>query len=301
MTVERGIVFRLSMLMSGRNYVDQEPVSFQSVEYLLNGRYSTFRAVLASVENEQWVGRNRQGAQLRIYGDGYLLYTSPMIAYESMPKDLIVDVSGITTLRFEVFVPHVSPGSGFVWLGLGNARLYRGRPHQVFAHGNYNYTEVTLLDHVGSLSHQTSGTDNTYGPWAYGRRATDGTTVERGIVFVLSVFMSGRNYVNDALVSYQSIEYQLDGRYHTFEAVLARVENEQWRGDNRQGAQLRIYGDGQRLYTSPIIADGTMPINLRIDVSGVDVLRFEVEIPNMSPGSGFAWVGLGDARLYRDR
>jgi len=64
---------------------------------------------------------------------------------------------------------------------------------------------------------------------------------------------------------------------------------------NATSTQVRIYGDGRLIYTSPILSQGTIPVPFNIDTSGVLLMQIVVE------STGGAWsrhiIGIVDARF----
>lgn len=65
----------------------------QSLEFALNGNYNVFRGTLVGV---------RYSSQVMIYGDGRLLYTSPMLSSLSIPVEFNVDVSNVLSVKIVI-------------------------------------------------------------------------------------------------------------------------------------------------------------------------------------------------------
>jgi hypothetical protein len=88
----------------------------QSIEIPLNALYSTFEGTLVSNSS----GTN--SAQIQIYGDGRLLYTSPMISAATLPIPFSIDASNVLMLRIHVGVNGQSHDSR---IGIVDARFVR--------------------------------------------------------------------------------------------------------------------------------------------------------------------------------
>ena len=69
--------------------------------------------------------------------------------------------------------------------------------------------------------------------------------------------------------------------------------------DNAQSAIIKIYGDGNLLYTSPPMSNGTKAVDFDIDISNYKVLKIKADIPNLIYGYYQTNVGIVDARLEK--
>lgn len=66
------------------------------VEYLLNGKYTNFEGTCGVTFEE----RTNDGSQFfEVYGDGKLLYTSPVFTAGTMPSNFNIDISNVTILK----------------------------------------------------------------------------------------------------------------------------------------------------------------------------------------------------------
>lgn len=105
---------------------------------------------------------------------------------------------------------------------------------------------------------------------------------------------------NDNTVeSYQNVEYLLNGKYKNFYATLICTEG----GGNYQNSLVKIYGDGNLLYTSPPITSGTKPLTVDIDVSKYKILKFNLSVQNLHQENRYSYsstrIGIIDARLEK--
>ena len=186
-----------------------------------------------------------------------------------------------------------------------------GNPPQADQQGS-----LTWLDQMGFINYRASGAANSFIAWPTERNATDGTIVDRGVLFSLSNWMrSGSNVGairNDSnvWVSYHSLDFMLNSRYDTLRGTLVSVESERIEHDNQQGAQIRMYGDGRLIYASPSISSGTISVDFIVDVTGVEFLSVYVDIPSIRVTDGglggirsheeFTYVGIVNARFERN-
>ena len=69
--------------------------------------------------------------------------------------------------------------------------------------------------------------------------------------------------------------------------------------NNKQSAIIKIYGDGNLLYTSPPMSKGTKTVEFDIDISNYKVLKINADIPNLMRGYDQTTVGIVDARLEK--
>ncbi|HEU4752691.1 MAG TPA: NPCBM/NEW2 domain-containing protein [Armatimonadota bacterium] len=93
--------------------------------------------------------------------------------------------------------------------------------------------------------------------------------------------------------SRSELTYALDGGYGSFQATLGIDD-----GVGGQGSVVyRVYGDEKLLYESPVIRGGSLPVDMKVDVRRVLLLRLEVDYADGGDVADHAdW---GDARLLR--
>jgi hypothetical protein len=154
------------------------------------------------------------------------------------------------------------------------------------------------LDQMGHLNYERSDSRNLVSNWVSGNTATDGTAFERGLRF--ENFAPGRSG-NTPPPSTQSFEVALNYSYTNFSGVLVRPSFHTLNMGfiNNNSTQVRFYGDGRLLYTSPTISNGTVPTHFDIDVNGIFVLSIHVDIPNplSNNGNDTSHTGIVNARF----
>ncbi len=163
--------------------------------------------------------------------------------------------------------------------------------------GNKNYD---WLDQMGYVDYETTGTSNTFSAISKGTEMTDGIKYDRGIAFQLrdSINWNGVKENNDGtLECFQSVSYKLNKEYKDFSGIIAAfVPSNAYSGR----AQIKFYGDGQLIYSSPLISDGTKSTKFNIDVSNVKLLKIFVEYINISGNNDrFVCPSIADARLSK--
>ena len=158
--------------------------------------------------------------------------------------------------------------------------------------GSKNYD---WLDQMGYANYETSGNRNTLTAWETGLQADDGIKYDRGIKFVLG-YDSGVKENNDGtLLSYQNVEYLLNGNYKSFKGKMVCGD-----GHNTQSVIFKIYGDGNLLFTSPPLSEGAKSADFDIDISDYKVLKINANIPNLFRDYPcYSTVGIVDARLEK--
>ena len=139
--------------------------------------------------------------------------------------------------------------------------------------GSKNYD---WLDEMGYVDYETSGNKNTLTAWESGAKANDGIKYDRGIQFFLGYAEDhGAMEENDGtLSSYQNVEYLLNNNYNTFSGKLVCQQ-----GD--QSAIIKVYGDGNLIYTSPTLTYGAKTVDFDINISDYKILKINASVPNV--------------------
>ncbi len=120
MKYDRGIQFELRTDEYQENN-DGTIRSYQTVSYLLNNNYNTFNGSFISLQTSQ----GNQGTVAKVYGDGKLIYTSPVLSYGAKATPFEIDVSGYKILKIHVEIPNLyHDGSWDISkIGIADARL----------------------------------------------------------------------------------------------------------------------------------------------------------------------------------
>ena len=157
-------------------------------------------------------------------------------------------------------------------------------------------TNYTWLDQMGHTNYRSSGPDNSFTPWASGKLSTAGDAFDRGLIFSLGNWDGGLGAARDAdtigaisraenapWVSFIAMDYPLNGQYSTFAGSIVATEGSDRQTDNVNGAQIKIFGDGNLIWTSPPIAEGTREVNFSANVAGIQNLQIEVILLGFTP------------------
>lgn len=86
--------------------------------------------------------------------------------------------------------------------------------------------------------------------------------------------------------------YMLTEDYSTFSGTLFIDYEDR---SSRTTCSVRVYGDGELLYSSPTMTAGVQPVDFSVDISGVDELKLEV---NGKWSSSYSWLGVYIADPY---
>jgi hypothetical protein len=97
------------------------------------------------------------------------------------------------------------------------------------------------------------------------------------------------------------MEFRLNADYRIFSGTIANAPPVPGNiRNNSSGTQVRLYGDGRLLYTSPMISQGSIPVSFIVDVSNVNVLTIVVEAPDRAGVQSYTnTTGIVNARLER--
>lgn len=160
------------------------------------------------------------------------------------------------------------------------------------------------LDQMGYADYETSMPENSINIISANTKAEDGMIFDRGLDFKLNYgsYDGGIKKLNDGtMLCYQEVTYLLNNNYKTFEGTLCTLEARKPNMDSEQHIIIKMYGDGNLIYTSPILSSGSKSTPFCINVSGYKTLKMRVEIPNVYVAGQFAHtdVGVADARLEK--
>lgn len=86
-----------------------------------------------------------------------------------------------------------------------------------------------------------------------------------------------------------SADYYIQGKYETFSGTVAVESGNE--GSN-YSAYFEVYGDGNLLYTSPIMTNTSLPENFLIDITGVQILKISYPDSNESADMATIYDGL---------
>lgn len=167
--------------------------------------------------------------------------------------------------------------------------------------GSKNYD---WLDQMGYVDYETSMPNNVMTTIHEKTKATDGMIYDRGLDFQLNYgsYDDGIKTLNDGtMLCYQEITYLLNNNYKAFNGTLCTLEADEPTDGREQHIIIKMYGDGNLIYTSPILSSGSKSSSFDVNVSNYKILKIRVEIPNVYVGmqSAHTNVGIADARLEK--
>lgn len=158
------------------------------------------------------------------------------------------------------------------------------------------------LDQMGYVDYEYSAVGNSFSAIPEGTMASDGIKYDRGIQFSLRDYTTGMwgnggTIINNdgSMECNESISYLLNKSYKTFDGTLTFL------GDEYDSGQtvIKFWGDGNLMYTSPIMSYGMKSSKFSIDVSNVKLLEISVEYLNIQNGNKISCPAIADARLSK--
>lgn len=223
-------------------------------EYKLSGKYKEMQGRV--VLNYDYRSQTNDDVFIKIYGDGMLLYMSPVMAAGQEPVDFNIDISDIDVLKVSII--------GEYMIRLVDCALYDSFGNQSKEYQN----DVAGGDKVYLQNIDYIASSNTSGDgFRYYSTVMDnlGLTYGNGLGGVAQ----GENWQ----------EYKLGGKYKEFQARV--VLNYDYRSQTNDDVFVKLYGDDMLLYMSPVMAAGQEPVDIKIDVTDVDILRVSIIGENM--------------------
>lgn len=207
---------------------------------------------------------------LKIYGDGIVLYSSPLMTRGVEPIDFVVDISECHSVRVEI--------TGDQSIRLVDCGFYK------------DSTSPTITTMVPAPEITSSVVPLNELDWFSSSGPYDGTYCEKNITDNIGntypfAFM-GNGYVGD---DWQ--EYLLEGKYEKFTGRV--ILKDEWKSSKCEGVYIKVYGDGNLLFASKEVTAGYLPEDFEVDVTNVYKLRIEITEE---------WVAyLVNAYLYKDK
>ena len=154
--------------------------------------------------------------------------------------------------------------------------------------GERNYD---WLDQMVIADASSTGDENKWYPSA-GGTLSDGTKYGRGLQFEIDYDAELKK--DDGTVdNYINLSYSLNNQYKSFEGVIDNKND-----DPSAVSLIKIYGDDELIYTSPMISSGMESTAFNIDVSGVNMLKINVE-PYNADTIYFMYPYIAEARLLK--
>jgi len=170
--------------------------------------------------------------------------------------------------------------------------------------GSKNYD---WLDQMGYIEYETTEGFNKIGTISNGTKTTQDNLVDRGIYFNISYSTryGSKEISNDVYESRQEVQYLLNKNYKEFTGDIACLNNyDYYTADNANSVILKFYGDGNLIYTSPIISKGTKSTSFTINVSDYKILKIVAELQEesyttLTYGGYYTCAGIANARLSK--
>lgn len=217
---------------------------YSEVIYNLSGNYDQLDGVWFICSNYKNTD-NDQG--LEIYADNVCVYTAPAITRGSLPVNVSVDITGCNLLTIRFTKGSYAGVLGDVVLSNKTDRTPNPNPYQPSVLPVW----LTSLD---SLTEDQV-------------RASDGTAyANTGEVFAHCITISSIPFGEKV----GSIEYYLAGKYAALSGVLCVSEDCK---NIDTTSYFEIYADGELVYTSPEMTQGSLPESFQVDIQHCQKLK----------------------------
>ena len=217
---------------------------YSEVIYNLSGNYDQLDGVWFICSNYKNTD-NDQG--LEIYADNVCVYTAPAITRGSLPVNVSVDITGCNLLTIRFTKGSYAGVLGDVVLSNKTDRTPNPEPYQ----------PSVLPVWLTSLDSLTEDQVRASGGTAY---------ANTGEVFAHCIIISSIPFCEKV----GSMEYYLAGKYAALSGVLCVSEDCK---NIDTTSYFEIYADGELVYTSPEMTQGSLPESFQVDIQHCQKLK----------------------------
>lgn len=217
---------------------------YSEVIYNLSGNYDQLDGVWFICSNYKNTD-NDQG--LEIYADNVCVYTAPAITRGSLPVNVSVDITGCNLLTIRFTKGSYAGVLGDVVLSNKTDRTPNPEPYQ----------PSVLPVWLTSLDSLTEDQVRASGGTAY---------ANTGEVFAHCITVSSIPFGEKV----GSMEYYLAGKYAALSGVLCVSEDCK---NIDTTSYFEIYADGELVYTSPEMTQGSLPESFQVDIQHCQKLK----------------------------
>lgn len=217
---------------------------YSEVIYNLSGNYDQLDGVWFICSNYKNTD-NDQG--LEIYADNVCVYTAPAITRGSLPVNVSVDITGCNLLTIRFTKGSYAGVLGDVVLSNKTDRTPNPEPYQ----------PSVLPVWLTSLDSLTEDQVRASGGTAY---------ANTGEVFAHCITISSIPFGEKV----GSMEYYLAGKYAALSGVLCVSEDCK---NIDTTSYFEIYADGEPVYTSPEMTQGSLPESFQVDIQHCQKLK----------------------------
>lgn len=217
---------------------------YSEVIYNLSGNYDQLDGVWFICSNYKNTDNN-QG--LEIYADNVCVYTAPAITRGSLPVNVSVDITGCNLLTIRFTKGSYAGVLGDVVLSNKTDRTPNPEPYQ----------PSVLPVWLTSLDSLTEDQVRASGGTAY---------ANTGEVFAHCITISSIPFGEKV----GSMEYYLAGKYAALSGVLCVSEDCK---NIDTTSYFEIYADGELVYTSPEMTQGSLPESFQVDIQHCQKLK----------------------------
>jgi len=223
------------------------------VAYKLDSAYTRLTGILG-IRVKGLTGKYTD--KMIIYGDDRVLYESPYFIKTDAPLDVDIDITGVDVLKFYFC------GNGDAQWGypvFANPKLSNGGNNDALSKPtNTGPIDLTSLNYYGTDAGSNLHIDQLS---SNSPLEMAGNQYDKG-------FTINNNYSKAAS---KYVAYKLDSAYTRLTGILGiRVKGL----TGKYTDKMIIYGDDRVLYESPYFTKTDAPLDVDIDITGVDVLKF---------------------------
>jgi len=240
-------------------------------EYLVDSKYSHLEGIIYIPEGEKSSGFS----SVVIKGDGFILYSSPLMNKISQPVAFSVDIRGFNRLVFEWSNNSTYNNTSALNCCLGNVHLYYSGENQDNSR-DYSTLPIALTD-----------LQSIYSEVFYNKRLTDnfGNTYN----FAIYNRRDGLHSNNIPI-----FEYLLNSKYGRFECTLYIPSESTFQKD----VEMIVTADGKEIYRSPRMNASSKPVDVKIDLSGCNDLKITFSDQSWFDERGDATLCLANPYVY---
>ena len=240
------------------------------LEYLIDSKFKHLEGTFYIPEGENDISTS----SFVIKGDGFILYSSPLMNKISRPVAFNVDISGFDklTIEWRVFGTSLTDHLDSC---LGNVRLYYSGENQDNSK-DYSALPIALTD-----------LQSIYSKVFYNDRLTDnfGNTYNYAIYNLVD-----HSHSNNAPI----FEYLLDSEFDRFECTLYVPSESTFDKE----VEMIVTADGTEIYRSPRMNASSKPVEVKIDLAGCNDLKITFSACSWYNSSRDATLCLSNPYLY---
>lgn len=252
-----------NFLTMGIDRYSGETHGWNYLEFPTLGKYKYFKADIALTETYK---STSDTLDFNIYADDELVFNKKGKAGD-FPESIVVDIKEANKVKFRLN----SEGNANSEIALFNPRFTTSKEYSTNTKPikEYEYPNVAYLsESISYMNYQEGEYRNGIHTGYQSTKVSDNIGNEYD--HYVSLFVDRFSGKDDG---WNYVDYPLENNYDTFTTTLGLTSKYKNTTDNMT---FTILGDGSELYKTTL-ANGDMPENVKLDVSGVEKLRFHMK------------------------